>query len=92
MPDPLCEVAPRSVIEHVEETVRHALGIASTRHRSAMRDLRLPPGQDLVDLIFRTVVDNYERGMLQPIAIGQRRTGAGSDSSRRLPRIIRVPR
>lgn len=53
---------PRSLIEHVEETVRRALGIASTRHRSAMRDLRLTADQDLVDLIFRTVADNHERG------------------------------
>jgi hypothetical protein len=50
------------LIEHVEETVCSALGIVSTRHRSAIRDLRLTAGQDLVDLIFRTVAENYERG------------------------------
>lgn len=38
------------------------MGIASTRHRSALRHLRLTADQDLVDLIFRTVADNYERG------------------------------
>jgi hypothetical protein len=54
--------APRSLIEHVEETVRNALGIANTRHRSAMRDLRLATDQDIVELIFRTVAENYERG------------------------------
>ena len=54
--------APRSLIERVEETVCSALGIASTRHRSAMRDLRVTADQDLVNLIFRTVTDNYERG------------------------------
>lgn len=54
--------APRSLIEHVEETVRSALGIASTQHRSATRDLRPPPDRDLVDMIFRTVADNHERG------------------------------
>jgi hypothetical protein len=54
--------APRSLIERVEETVCSALGIASTRHRSATRDLRPTADQDLVDLIFRTVVENYERG------------------------------
>jgi hypothetical protein len=54
--------APKSLIEHVEKTVRRALGIASTRHRSAMRDLRLTADQDIVDLIFRTVADNHKRG------------------------------
>lgn len=54
--------APRSLIEHVEETVRSALGIASTRHRSAMRNLRLTADQDIVNLIFRTVAENYKWG------------------------------
>jgi hypothetical protein len=53
---------PRSLIEHVEETVCGVLGIASTRHRSAMRNLRLTADQDIVDLIFRTVDENYKRG------------------------------
>jgi hypothetical protein len=53
---------PRSLIEHVEETVRSTLGVTSTRHRSAMRDLRLTIDQDLVGLIFRTVADNHKRG------------------------------
>jgi len=39
-----------------------ALGIASARHRSVMRNLQLSADQDLVDLIFRTVADNYTRG------------------------------
>jgi hypothetical protein len=51
-----------SLIEDVEERVCNALRICSTRHISAMRDLRLPPDQDLVDLIFRTVACYYERG------------------------------
>ncbi|WP_294532300.1 hypothetical protein [uncultured Rhodoblastus sp.] len=55
-------VAPRSLIERVEERVCSALRIASTRHISATRDLRPPPEQDLVDLIFRTVACNYEQG------------------------------
>jgi hypothetical protein len=50
------------LIEHVEETVCSALTIASTRHRSAMRDLRLAADRDLVGLIFRTVAGNYVRG------------------------------
>ena len=53
---------PTSLIERVEETVRSALGITSTRHRSALRNLRLTKDQNLVDLIFRTVADNYKRG------------------------------
>jgi hypothetical protein len=54
--------APRSLIEGVEEAVRNELKISSSRHRSAMRDLRLTAEQDLVSLIFRTVAGNYERG------------------------------
>jgi len=53
---------PSSLIERVEETVRGALGIANTRHRSAMRSLRLPAEQGVAALIFRTVADNYARG------------------------------
>ena len=50
------------MIEHVEETVCSALGIASTRHRSAMSGLRLTADQDLVELIFRTVARKLRAG------------------------------
>lgn len=54
--------APRSLIERVEEKVCTELGIVSTRHRSAMRNLRLNAEQNLVELIFRTIADNHARG------------------------------
>jgi hypothetical protein len=54
--------APGSLIDRVEETICSALGIRSTRRRSAVRYLRLTADQDLVDLIFQTVAENYKRG------------------------------
>lgn len=60
--NPTVASAPRSLIEHVEETVCSVLGIASTRHRSAMRDLKLTSDRDLVGQIFRKVAGNFERG------------------------------
>jgi hypothetical protein len=53
--------APKSLIEHVEENVCRELSIASTRHRSAIHNLRLT-GQDLVELIFRTISSNHVLG------------------------------
>lgn len=49
-------------MEGVERNVCDALGIVNTRHVSALHRLEVPRDLDLVEVIFRTVSGNYERG------------------------------
>lgn len=54
--------APASLMEGVERNVCDALSIVSMRQVSAMHRLEVPPDLDLVELVFRTVNENYEQG------------------------------
>ncbi len=59
--DPTDGTCP-SLIHGVFEAASEALGIANIRHRSALLNLDIPDGIDLVSLVFEKVSKNWEWG------------------------------